>query len=113
MRYLFTQVAAEMKRLGFHAESRFCYAMASYIQACDDRGITPENRIEMMLPLFNFVLQRVMFPRFPPYGTQTLSGLNYHLAEEVLCSIQARLCLYLMTPRTGKLIRPDRLQEPP
>ena len=101
--HLFTQVAKEMERLGFHSEASFCYAMSCYMKACDDRGSTPDDRMGMMLPLFNFIRELVMVPRFPLYGAQTVSGLNFHLAEEILCSIQARLCLYLMTPRTGIL----------
>ena len=96
-----TQVAKEMENLGFTLEADFCSAMSHYIKACDDRGNDPDNRIEMMLPLFWFVMDRVMIPHFPLYGKETKSGLNYNLSEEILCSIQARLCLYLMTPLTG------------
>ena len=90
-----------MENLGFTPEADFCSAMSHYIKACDDRGNDPDNRIEMMLPLFWFVMDRVMIPHFPLYGKETKSGLNYNLLEEILCSIQARLCLYLMTPLTG------------
>ena len=90
-----------MEILGFSSEANFCSAMNLYIRGCDDRGYKPDSRIAMMLPLFHFVRDRVMIPHFPLYGTNTLSGLNYHLAEEILCSVQARLYLYIMTPETG------------
>ena len=95
------QVAKEMENLGFAPEADFCSAMSHYIKACDDRGYDPDDRIEMMMPLFRFVMDRVTIPHFPLYGKETTSGLNYNLAEEILCSIQARLCLYLMTPLKG------------
>ena len=91
-----------MIKLGYDNEADFCFAMSNYIKACDDRGYDPETRMEMMMPLNRFFKDRTMTPRFPPHGAGTISGLNFKLAEEVLCSIQARLCLYLMTPATGK-----------
>ena len=77
-----------MERLGFHSEASFCYDMSCYMKACDDRGSTPDDRMGMMLPLFNFIRELVMVPRFPLYGAQTVLGLNFHLAEDILCSIQ-------------------------
>ena len=97
----FFQVAQEMQNLGFSAEAEFCWSMSQYVKACDDRGLDPEARIYMMMPLFRFILDRVMVPCFPLHGTNTVSGLNYHLAEEILTSVQARLYLYIMTPDTG------------
>ena len=90
-----------MDKLGFDEEATFCRAMSDYIKACDDRGYCPEDRIKMMMPLFRFVMERVMIPNFPVYGLNTLCGLNFHLAEEILSSVQARLQLYFLTPDTG------------
>ena len=75
--------------------------MSGYIKACDDRGYSPEARIKMMMPIFKFTLDRVTIPRFPVYGMTTSCGLNFHLAEEILSSVQARLYLYFLTPDTG------------
>ena len=70
-----------------------------------------------MMGLYKHFRSLVMVPRFPPYrgrascGTKQCGkgggcgkscGMNLNLIEEVLCGIQARVTLYLMTPTTGK-----------
>lgn len=98
---IFEQVAKEMYKLGYCTEGDFCRAMSDYIKGCDDRGIAPEKRMELLMPLYNFVRERVMIPRFPLYGTNSNCGINLNLAEEILSSVQGRLYLYLLTPKTG------------
>lgn len=90
-----------MDMLGFGAEAHFVRAMAEYIIACDDRGVQPDQRVNLMLPLYKFIRERVMIPCFPTYGKTTKCGLNFQLAEDILCSIQGRLCLYLILPDIG------------
>ena len=54
-----------------------------------------------MLLIYRYLLPKVP-PTFPPPTTHTSCGFNYNLAEDILCGVQARMCLYLMTPETGK-----------
>ena len=56
----------------------------------------------MMLPLYHHFRRTILVPRFPSYGSKIASGMNFNLVEEILTGIQARLCLYLMTPDTGE-----------
>ena len=65
-------------------EADFCSACYQYLVANDDRGYTAEERLLKMLPLCREVVSRFMYPRFPIYGRDTLSGFNVELAEEIL-----------------------------
>lgn len=52
-------------------------------------------------------------PTFPPPTSETACGFNFALLEDILCGIQARMCLYLLTPETGKQcqIHLDKIQD--
>ena len=79
-----------------------------------------EKRIEMMMGLYNYFRGMLTIPRFPLYGgkitcrakdcgkdtslCKRFCGMNFNLVEEILAGVQARVCLYLMTPSTGRCI---------
>ena len=70
-----------------------------------------------MMGLYEYFRDMVMIPRFPVYGgkiscrtkacgkdralCKRSCGMNFHIVEEILVGVQARICLYLMTPTTG------------
>ena len=68
-----------------------------------------------MLLLYEFLMDKVDVPRFPLYGATTeevskdkekkekRKGLNLNLIEEIVCGVQSRLYLYIMTPETGMI----------
>ena len=59
-----------------------------------------EDRMIKMMLVYRYLVKKVAVT-FPPPTSLTSCGFNVHLAEDILCGIQARLCLYLMTPETG------------
>ena len=61
-----------------------------------------EDRIQKMMKLYNILKGMVNIPRFPPYGRETPDNLNINVLEEILCGIESRLYLYLLTPDSGK-----------
>ena len=53
-----------------------------------------------MKNLYNYLLLKAPVA-FPPPTTHAACGFNYQLLEDIVCGIQARLFLYMMTPDTG------------
>ena len=61
-----------------------------------------------MMPLCDLLRFEFVIPQFlgkVPFGEKTYHGLSIDVVEELLAGMQARLCLYYMTPETGKSIK--------
>lgn len=93
-------VGKKLGDLGYDEESLFCLAVHHWLAAHDQRGISAEDRMIKMMLVYRYLVKKVAVT-FPPPTSLTSCGFNVHLAEDILCGIQARLCLYLMTPETG------------
>lgn len=63
--------------------------------------ISAEERIELMMPLYNNMRRRMVVPHFPSYGATLPCGMNKTMAEDIVQGVQARCTLYAMTPATG------------
>ena len=63
-------------------------------------NLPADERIVKMKNLYNYLLAKAPVT-FPPPTTTVACGFNYNLLEDIVCGIQARMCLYLMTPDTG------------
>lgn len=72
--------------------------------ACDSRGLTADERMDRMMALYHILIEKAP-PVFPPPGLKTSEGFNFNLIEDILCGIQARLCLYLICQFTGYAAR--------
>lgn len=105
----FSAEVAELLRLhGYKHEAKFCQAAHDYLRAVDDRQILADTRIELMMTLCELLRFEFVIPQFlgkPPFGEKTYSGLSIDVVEELLAGMQARLCLYYMTPETGYAAR--------
>ena len=66
--------------------------------------LTADERMDRMMALYHILIEKAP-PVFPPPGLKTSEGFNFNLIEDILCGIQARLCLYLICQFTGRLPR--------
>ena len=63
------EVAAEMIKLGYREEAKFCILVSNWWEAEDEPGVSAKTRFEQRMALRDYLLEGVDFGRFPPYGT--------------------------------------------
>ena len=87
------KVEEEMIRLGYKAEALWCRLMRNFYDAVDTRGISVNERIEMLLSMRQYLLSKYKPNKFPPPASH-VGGLPVPQFEGLLCNIDRRIQLY-------------------
>lgn len=91
------EVEEAMRVNGDTAEADFCALIRGYHEAVDEAGIPSKDRIQNLLSLREWLLQDVVFSKFPPPGL-FIKDIPIIEFEGLLTSIERRIQLYSVVP---------------
>ena len=87
------EVESIMLKNGNTNEAKFIKLVWDWYEACDERGIHPNKRVNRWINMHNFLLTNVDFCDFPPPGTH-IKGIPIVTYEGILQGITTRILLY-------------------
>ena len=87
------EVESIMLKNGDTNEANFIKLVWDWYEACDERGIHPNERVKRWINMHNFLLTNVDFSDFPPPGTH-IKGIPIVTYEGILQGITTRILLY-------------------
>lgn len=95
MRVFSEEVEEAMVKNGDVMTSEFIEKVRSWYSACDSRGILPDDRVQMLMDMQQYLLERSPVEKFPP-NLLYCSGIPYQTFEFILNNVSQRIIWYHM-----------------
>ena len=92
------EVSDTMEKLGFKNEAKLVTVVRNWFNACNERGLSVETRIEHLIDIHNYFMGFYQ-PRTYPMSCTHIQGLPSTTFQAILQNVSMRIILYHLTPK--------------